>query len=456
MKITIKSIILLILISLCIYQVTILWSSFLISDTDILGLGIGESGQDVPFDEQAELLTPNKLGVYLEREDGKEGKTFTVVKRTTLYYDMLFQSSAEALISALSSGEKYGNDVEIESLFESRSLFFTLHKNLDPKELARHYDIDEGMLEGIDEVTSFGIVLSFSSDAYTFAYLIDTKGTVKVYRIIDDKTERVVKNLNFFIDEIQDQGDVNAVYVSSQFEGLQMLNSHVLLPTDLKTYTKEIYFETSFIESDTFQYEMIEDYVNGFEPGAKWVVDHGDTIGYGNDEMTISYNKAGVFEYQYLSESFEEALSLAESYHLAKSFLQKDRTLGSQEYYLKNYVETDEGYEFYYGYSYNDFPLIIESDYAKRLGVFEPMVIEIKGNQVASYKRVLITMDEDVVQDVKKYNSNYSEVLLEFLSEEETVMPIDDMFLGFFWDEEDTAKMRWIIDYNQVYYSRRM
>ncbi|MDA3846987.1 MAG: hypothetical protein PF505_10685 [Vallitaleaceae bacterium] len=445
----IKTIVLGILIILCLYQASMMWASQLNSTNSLLPtIGSLSSSLDL-LDDEIYLLTPNKLGIVL---DGDETK-FTVIKKTSVFYASLYKESAAMLIEVMSGGDIYVEDVEVNDLFSSRSLFFTLETEISKDILIDVFNFDQDLLEKVDYITSFGIILSENVD-HVFVYLISQDQKATIYAIDSDRIDTLSDSIEFYLDQIQENTNTLTLYDSSIFDDIDGFYKHTLLPTSDNNwgYIKELNFYKPFINIDGFIKRDVENYVNGFEPGAKWDYSQQDRIMYGNDTMLITYDSQGLFQYQLFVDQGDHNSGLVNSFIVANNFIRKDNQIKKQEFYLKNYYATDTGYVFNYGYRYNGFPIIMDSVLLERYGLGYPLVIEVSGNEVVSYERILIAM-EDMIPELKTYSGDYRKMLEIFDENVSPTIPITDAFLGYYWSNEDSADMRWIIDYNRLYYS---
>jgi len=451
MKKIIKSNILIVLMIVCIYQASIMWASELNSSERIFPNSVSQSKSSSfdLLDDEIYLLTPNKLGVLL---DPKE-KEFTVIKKTSVFYSRLYKESAAIFIESLTNGEVYAENVAVDDLFSSRSLFYTMNKDIAKETLIDVFKLDKDLLKGVDYIKSFGIILP-ASDDMVLVYLMNQNNNADMYIVNTERSRVLSDSINFYLDQIEQNTNTLTMYDSSLFDSMANFSVHTLLPTNQNKwgYIKDINFYKPFINIDGFIKKDIENYVNGFEPGAKWDYAQDDRIMYGNDMMLITYDSQGVFKYQLFLDKGGENLGLADSFVLVNNFIQKDNLIKKQEFYLKNYRATDNGYVFNYGYGYDGFPIIMDSELLKTYGLEYPLSIEVKGNEVVSYERILIAMD-DVIPELKTFNGDYKDMLQRFNDSVNPIMPISDAFLGYYWTEEDTASMKWIIDYNQFYYS---
>jgi hypothetical protein len=443
-----KSGILVVLILLCLYQAVGLWTDELESRVDFLPFNNNSDTIDL-FDDAIYLLAPDKLGLYI---DG-DVSDFTLIRKTSVFYDRLFRASSGILLEALTNGELFAKNVDNKELFNSRSLFYTLHKSISKELFVESFQLEEDLLEGIDYVTSFGIILSNSNDTM-FIYLLDEDDMSNVYRVDTDNTNTFMESIVFYLDQIGGNLEALTLYDSSIVDEINGFDQHILLPTDENrwSYIEDVYFYTPFVNIDGFLEEGIENYVNGFEPGAKWSINQEDRVLYGNDDTLMSYNEDGVFNYEMFLDLNKDSVGLMDSFIIASSFVQKDQEIKNQEIYLKDYQETDQGYMFFYGYSFNDFPMIMDQALLDTYEMEYPMVVEVKGDEIVFYKRILIAM-EDIIQARDSYSGDYAEALAIFEESITPTEPISDMFLGYYWQSKDEASMRWIINYRNRFYS---
>lgn len=449
MRKIVKSIMLVALIGLCLVQAYFLWTGELQKETDVLPLGLDFSREQEVFDDEIYLLTPDRLGIYMNGDSD----SFTSIKKTSVFYDRLFADTTGILVEAMQEGQLFSKKITYNELFSSRGLFFTMYKAISVDVFADIFKVDEEMLEGLSEINSFGIIASDNKET-VFFYLIGQDNLANVYTVDSPVSKRHQESIIFYMDQITGAANTLTMYDSSVVDQIDGFSKQVLLPTDENkwSYVEDVFFSIPFKMSGGFDTEAVEDFVSGFEPGPKWTVTQDSRILYGNDNTLMSYSETGVFTYEMFLESPGTDTSLSQAFTISRNFIQKDSILSGQEYFLKDYSKVEDVYTFFYGYSFNDYPIIMDQSLLESYELDHPMVVKVKGNDVIAYKRLLLTVD-DALQSVVSYNGDYLEVLDFFSDSMEPEQGLNDMFLGYYWDEGMSATMHYILDYDKHYYS---
>lgn len=449
MRKIIKSIILIVLIGLCLLQAYFLWTGELQKETEILPLGFDFNSSQETFDDAIYLLTPDRLGIYMNGD----ADNFTSIKKTSVFYDRIYGDATGILVEAMQEGQLFSKNITYDELFSNRGLFFTMYKSMSEAVFSDVFKVDMDMLSGLEEITSFGIIASDNKET-VFFYLIGKDNMAYVYTVDTAISKTRQENIVFYLDQIESASNTLTMYDSTVMDNVNGFSRQVLLPTDENrwSYVEDVYFTIPFISGGGFDDEAVETFINGFEPGTKWTVLQDGRILYGNDNTLMSYTDTGVFTYEMFLESGKTESSLSQAFAISRHFIQKDSYLNGQEYYLKGYAMVDDVYTFYYGYSFNDYPIIMDQQMLSNYDLEHPMVVKVKGDDVICYKRLILTID-DSVQTVVSYNGDYTSVLETFNASVAPKADIDNMFLGYYWNEGMSATMRYILDCEQRYYS---
>ena len=452
-KVLIKMSVLGLLIIGSLFQIVTLWFSD-VSERNYFYSFI-ERGKEASSDinvEKKYILTPRHLIVHLGNSTGE----FTIVKRTSKEYEDLFKESMKIITAAIQKGSLTENLSDPSILWSGRSLLYDLTFPLGKEVFAKDLGVGKDFIAP-ETVKEFAVL---PSDLYSDSIrvvLIDVDHQLYTYSLPKEEIKESNNQIITFVNQIGQKS--NPYYISSykdgiQYrEGIQLFDHNVLLPlpNDNLLYHEEIYFDQPFLMNGQFDQDALENYINIFfiNPGVKWKLEKENEIRFGDDRILIKYNVDGILEYSNSESSNIKTTDLSSAYQVAEAFLEKDRNLALEqgEYYLNGYEITGAEIHFYYGYSYNSFPLVIEDEIMKQYNMKQPMEITVVGNTVTNYKRFLF-MQGQYIQQKQVFSSKYEEVLNQFIEDYDIdENQIQDMYLGYFWEDDNTATMQWIIWY---------
>lgn len=453
MKSIIKTMLLSLLIITSIYQIGKLWFDDISNDNFFHEFIDGSTDTIIsPEAKQKHIITPNILGVYLGMPDIE----FTIVKKTSKRYEDMYDQSIRILSEVFKSGKLEGKTRDSEIIWRNKGVLFSLSFTL-PKDLfAQDLGIGESLLDGINSIKSIGIIPATTEHNNIVVYLVEDTNEIYMYSLDKNEIEDANDKLNRDMEQIMESEGPQ--YISSLKNDITLFNKDILLPIANEKYNAELLFTTPYVAENAFLDDSLESYINNYfaNPGAKWEILKGNEIRYGDDKILIKYNLNGIFEYINLEEGNNGGADIISSYNSAVKFLEKDVKLIQQEYFLTNYKVKDNSITFYYSYSSNDFPIVIDSQLKQQYELIEPMEITVTNGKVSSYKRILLEQ-EDFMQEREIFSASYEDAIAKFMQEYDIRKnSITDMYLGYFYENSGYATMQWIIEYNDTYFIRSL
>jgi len=446
-----KSIILVILVAISIYQTALLWFDYP-SDRNFFYTFIDEENANLNAEEviNYDFFLPEKIAVYL----GSSVASYRLKMLTKSDDVELTNDNIRQILNALTLGNPIEETIPLDQLWEKQHILYMMP-----------FSISKTMIEA-----NFGSVGSWMPDDFLIdrIYIYPSENIDDLVFIFADKTldnrigctlpiedEKIVNNalLRYMEQTIADNG-IN--YISTKQNGLNSFVFDQLLPSNSQSLDllENLYSDRYFYEEISRNDEAIEQFADYFFdfPENKWTIVSEDDMRFGDLYAIVSYSTKGLFEYKLIEEIESKKTTLNKSFSVAKSFLLKDSLLGQIEYYLDDYSESETGYTFYFNYMYRGIPLIFDR-MKTEFELYYPMQITVVGNTVTSYQRLLWKNQELLIQ------GNPIEVVLQKPIDDllafnpEANGTIEDMYLAYHVEElSDGAYLKWIIDLEKVRY----
>ncbi|NMA84416.1 MAG: hypothetical protein GX962_11220 [Epulopiscium sp.] len=254
-------------------------------------------------------------------------------------------------------------------------------------------------------------------------------------------------------------------YSSSKKDGLSKFEKNVFLPVNTQeSYVNQVVFlENPILEDGEINEELLEEMLNPFFENytLKWMIKkENNRYVYGDDGIIIKYFPEGIIEYSNQTiQGKKGEMSLEEGYQVAKTFLNRDQQLTRQEYDLVSYEKTADGYYFYFDYSFYDFPYIISENIKEELGINYPIEIWVQNYQVKVYRRWIMEQKHlsiyfKEMQDT--YTAAYDR-LARRLTTAQKQAPIQDLFLGYYQENiGENPQLSWIFSIDDQWYYERV
>jgi hypothetical protein len=451
-KITIKSVLLVILIIASLYQFINLWSSSLSEEEGITSIINWNDNASKKEYTEMNLITPNVLSVYFEEED----RGFAVIKKTNLNYENIYMDSFKIIEEVLEDGEYEETFKENQVIWTDRSLMFSFAFPVESNLISLDLGIENIIYESDESFTGIGLIPAKDNEEKIIVYIIQEDNDILAYSLPTEAVYEINSNINKYLNTIE--ASQMPPYRSSLKDGLTEFNQNVLLPVELnqemyKTgyyeyllYQSRAFCDIAYINNNTFNMEKIENYIKGFftNGDVKWSLEKENEVKYGDEKILVTYNLDGLLQYSNVNQGNVTELDINLAYNIAEEFLAKDSLL-KQKYYLSSYNIVDNEITFYYNYTFDDFPFVFGEDLLNKYDMASPLQVTISNEIVKNYKRIVLQIEESD-QNREKYQGNFQDVLASIKSQysiEEG--QIDNMYLGYYWNSQDFAEMGWII-----------
>jgi hypothetical protein len=436
----VKSILLIILIILSLYQTTRLWFDDL-SDLNLFYniINYNSEVKEQIQEDKVYFSTPEIMAIY------SPAKEYLILKKTKKEFNDLFIDSINILKAIFSKGEMLEEVVPKHKLWEKRSLLFKYPFLIDSNLLLKDLNVKNINFDNeTDKFNEIIIIPATDIEEYVYVYLLNDNyfDNIKVYRIKTRNIKEINKKLEESISAIEDNQALPN-YMSSKNLGIKLFNNNVLLPQEDTIYTDVVYLKKPFYVDNELDEKKLEEYINGFfKDNIKWKI--GEE--YTDESVFVKYNNNGLIEYTNKDVQNKRDLSVVESYYLAEKFINiKDKRINEVEYYLSDYITESNKTTFYFSYKYNDVNIIMSSDYMEEANMNTPMEITVVDGQVISYKRVLLELDK-YTKIPEKFNGDYTNVINKMLQLYPEEKNIKNMFLGYLLDfRKENMKLNWVI-----------
>lgn len=175
---------------------------------------------------------------------------------------------------------------------------------------------------------------------------------------------------------------------------------------------------------------------------AKWgrINPETEALVFSDKTTVVKYYKENILEYaHYQNNSYDDVPSLYESFAIAKNFISVDKYVVN-DYYLSNYTEQDGVYTFYFDYTVNGYPVLLEDTQSDKLK--SHIEITVSDYAVSNYKKV--AQNYIVSNDKMTVNKSFDDIMSNLLAVGEEI-EISDVTLGYYKETEDELLLYWFI-----------
>lgn len=450
----IKAVVLCLLIISSIYQTIMLWfdnvsdRNFFYSLIDKATVRLKDS--KTSMDKQY-MISPKQLGVYL----GASDKDFTILKKGDMEYDynIIYSECIKVIIKAINKDNLSKTKINKEELWEDRGIVFNLPLSISNADLAKDLNINQSAFEGLSSLKSIVIIPAKEKNNFLKVFLIDEL-TNDIYGFT--LAEKEVRESNIILNDLISKAENKnmPIYISTLKNDIDLFEGNILLPlaSENMTYCSSLKLSTPYVLNNTFQKEKLEKYINSFfvNPNVKWTTQNNDVMIYGDDNALVRYNKNGLLEYSSIVNNQYSAQSISDSFNVAERFLKIDSLLFEDGYYLIKYIEEKDKAIFYYGYSYEGFPLHLEDKLLSDNNMKYPIEIIVEKGKVVKCKRLVLDIKETGKDEA--LNSQFEDYLDVFVKRNKVEKEqLEDMYLGYVKKGEN-AKMMWVIKFQGELY----
>lgn len=450
-KIILKSILLVILVVVSVYQIALLWFDYP-SDRNFFYTIIDEENKTFNATEVVnyDFFQPEKIAVYLGSSVASYRlKTLTKSDDVELTNDNLRQ-----ILNALTIGIPITEPITMEQLWEKQHILYMMPFPITKAMLEKNFGSVGSWVPDDFLIDRIYIFPSETVDDLTFIFT-DKQLEARIGCTLPLEDEKLINNsLVNYMDQTINENGIN--YISTKQQDVNAFKYDQLLPSNgqaldlLENLYSDRYFYTDNTR-DSLAVEQFSDYFFDF-PANKWTIESENDIRFGDLYAIVTYSAKGLFEYKLIEELNSKKATLNKSFTAAKNFLAKDSLIGQIEYNLDSYKENSNGYTFYFNYMYRGIPLIFDK-IKKDFEIFYPMEITVVGNTVTEYRRLLWKNQELLLQ------GDPIEVVLQkpidslLAIKPEANGEIEDMYLAYHVEElSDGAYLKWVIDLEKVRY----
>ncbi len=448
-KIHIKSVVLIVLVFLSIYQTALLWFDYP-SNRNFLYPFIREEQNEMIEKKaaQKEAFFPEKVSIFY----GDKENTYDIMSLSKSDSLNLVDDSLQVIIDTFSSGVEDKDQIQVAELWERPHILFEMPYTLT-------YDVFKDELgmksKWMKKTFLFDRIYIFPEleseegqggyNGMRIAFADSTLENLFSVNVQDERINLVNDSLVFFMNAMETEE--NSRYFSSKEAGLEHIENDVLIPVRGQVFDllSPLYGDWHFYEGGVRDEEQLSRFFSYFfvNPKNTWKTITEDVVRYGDLESVVRYTKSGLFEYRLNSEFIARETSLLQSLHVANDFLGKDRWLNQLEYSLEKIEAKGNQVVLYYMYKYRNVPLEFTdlTDY----NMMYPMEIVVSGNTVTQYRRLMWKSQEVVVQG-KAFKAQYQEALDEGMKQN-NLETIENIYLGYRVEHfMDGAFLTWVLE----------
>lgn len=454
-KNSLKSIFLTFLIISSIYQIIMLWfdnssdRNFFYNFIEVVGEQANTQNYEI---SRLNLLKPRTIGVYL----GTAAQDFNTIKSTSTDFSSTYEQGIQVITTVLSKGtisEKL--DADDDEIWSERGILLIYDVPWEKDVLTLALGLDKAKLNGIDQITSIGIIPAKNNSNHIKVSVFSENKKVYIYKLNKALLEKENNSFNRKLDTMESND--NPAFISTIKDEIKLFETNILIPlrSNLTSYYKNISFTKPFIAGDQIDKEALEIYISGFfsNPDIIWITENSDVLIYGDNKVMVKYSDDAILEYTSIDQGKTIQSDIATAYSIAEQFLKHDMKISEQKYYLVDYDYDGNDITFNFGYTYNDYPLYMNKEILKQNNMISPMKITVSNAKVTKYKRILLEamVDQGDTTTLKSMFYDVLDVFLANKSYEEG--DIQDMFLGYVYAEDRKAELMWVLETNDDFYT---
>lgn len=450
-KIVMKTILLVILVILSIYQTALLWFDYP-SDRNFFYSFIDEENVVASSDEiiNYDFFQPEKIAVYL----GSAESSYRLKTQTRSDDVELTNDNIRQILSALSTGTAIEEPITMDQLWSKQHILYIMPFSISKALLEMNIGSVGDWVPEDFKIDRIYIFPSQSIDDLMFVFT-DKSLQNRIGCTLPYEDEKLVNSslLRYMTTTVNEDG-IN--YISTKQNKIDAFTNDQLLPSNGQSLDLliNLYSDRYFYNGNTRDDAAIEEYSNYFFdfPENKWTIQSENDVRFGDLYAIISYSSKGVFEYNLIEDINGKKTTLNNSYTEAKNFMSRDSILGQVEFYLDKYTENEFGYTFYFNYMYRGIPLLFDN-INENYGMSYPMEVTVIGNTVTSYRR-LLWKNQDLLMQGNPIEVKLQKPIDELLvSRPEANGSLEGMYLAYhIKDLQDGANLNWVIEYDNVRY----
>lgn len=453
-----KDIILILLITLSIWQTSKLWLGSMPGPSFF----VSSAGNTMkPIEPESIWIVPGAPGtlVYRLGEGNRE-------------YQSVRNEIEDNIINYLPAA-KIGQveDLNWEATFEKKGILYQYP-----------FPITYGEMIGSNLQTTPKNKIEVTHIDYVFIQLADDyRGTAK-WQLISSQENKSIsvevlgqfENMKAFNDLLKEETLTYKVKYQPTFNMVGMSNKNLFLPIASQdtpiVYNVLEWYNPLANETELTQFNP---YVNSYflNPLLKKeeITENGTYIFSELMKAVVKYYPSGVFEYSNIGATQpKNKISRLEAYNISQDFLSNNESLVKdvkRTLFLSKVEETGIGYIFYYDMHIEGIPTYFSKRHRKELGMNHMAEVKVEGRQVANFKwnaaQPKIQKSKQYGSDIKtenftmKYTDGINKVLEHIAANQglETLM-IDDMRWVYMIDGVGKdVDVRWIIQHDNEWYS---
>lgn len=444
MRNILKSILLVLLILLSMYQTAMLWFDYP-SDRNffynIIDSSVNNKQNISKMDY--DLFFPRELAYF-------SGSSPYLYARCNLSKSdnlNLLESTLQLIEVAFEEGNLESNEITLSQLWKERHFMMTLPYAYRGENLLKDFVFKKSWVTKEMEFYYIYVIPAELGDEGLRIVFVNKDFSIGYSCLIDREIVKLV-NEKIISDMERIEQEKNEMYFSAKYEGIPLFPTEVLLPSTDQSFNflNTLYGQYAFYENskrnDTAFYRFSDYFF--VNPEDSWSTEDDKEIRRGNVQALVRYNNEGLFEYSLIEEIKEKTVSVSDAYQIAEAFLNKDPLLSEIEFYYDQYEVVSEGVIFRYRYSYRDIPIYFDD--LGRYGMKAPMEVLIKGSRVVSYKRLLWS-GQDVLTQGTSFNLRFQEPVDQWLEKQESAnVAIDELMIAYRMDSDSmNADLGWLI-----------
>lgn len=399
-----KTALLILLIGTSVVQTTTLWFDEM-SDRNVFYRAVNHLSSLADQKETASMIRSGELAVYF----GGGQREYTVIREEAVAVDRLMEAIRKLMAEGIPQAQRLPSPQEPSVLWEKPYVAMALSAPLETlhfaKSLAiRHADV------GFEGRVSSVAVQPASLEEERLSLLLLDENSGLYYRFSLDKNAMGEAN-SLVLQFIEDKAasETTPPYISTLKEGLALFADNALLPlpTGMLTYYDTIYLYTPYVEDGRILTGVeeaetslkLEGHVGRFfnNPDIKTVTRKMDSVVYGDGEVSVSYNEAGLLEMKRVVTG-REMPDIFEAFALADGLVKREMQESMLDYVYEGYEAADDSVVFRYSYRVDGYPVHLDEAVMSQSGLEWPIEVEVTGETVAGYKRLVVQREETLIQ----------------------------------------------------------
>jgi len=408
-----KTIFLVFLISLSIYQIGELWLRDVLSRNFFYTVFADRStGTATDY-----FMTPSRMLINIGS-----------LRFSTIYNPIGHEAknTADSVLSALfSSGEfvQTHEDIDYFALLSNRSIVYQYRFNMPSVVFADFFAADEGFFSFL----SFNSVVIIPSDVATnliHVYFVDNY-IMHEFRLISP----LHNTLNVQIQNANREAGT-LYYASSKLMGFTF-EGNIFLPR----WPGHTVLIQSMVESNIGE-RNISDFFS--TPSSVWADERDGMFVYSDENQVLRFNTNNTVEYVNYRRSSENS-SLAMDFGAAKRFIGRDTTVVN-DIFLARITDMGDVRVFYFDYTINNFPILLSRGVRENTGLNHAIEVTVENGVVSRYRKIAYTFE--VTPDFVVQRTD-ALTLINSIGD----YNVQDIFFGYILNSSGEVNLDWLVTY---------